>query len=58
MSDTTAQEMQIGCYSNAISEGIVLCFSDKIKSSITVQKGSFITNSFIKSHIEYNKDKL
>jgi len=51
------QDMQIGYYSNTISEGLVFCFSDKIKSSITVQKGSFIKNSFIKSHIEHNKDK-
>lgn len=53
MSNTTAEETQTGCYSNTISEGIVLCFSDEIKSSITVEK-----EAFIKSHIEHNKDKL
>lgn len=50
---TLWQRKQTGCYSNTISEGIVLCFSDEIKSSITVEK-----EPFIKSHIEHNKDKL
>lgn len=53
MSNTTGEETQTGCYSNTISEGIVLCFSEEIKSSITVEK-----EPFIKSHIEHNKDKL
>lgn len=53
MSNTMAEETQTGCYSNTISEGLVLCFSDEIKSSVTVEK-----EPFIKSHIEHNKHKL
>lgn len=53
MSNTTGEETQTGWNSNTISEGIVLCFSDEIKSSITVEK-----EPFVKSHIEHNKDKL
>lgn len=53
MSNTTAEGTQTDCYSNTISEGLVLCFSDEIKSSVTAEK-----EPFIKSHIEHNKDKL
>lgn len=53
MSNTVAEETQTHCYSNILSEGLVLCFSDEIKSSVTVEK-----EPFIKSHTEHNIDKL